>query len=368
MMAGSRAPVRVGATLAAAVLLAGSTVVSLAEPSPSTPGSDAAPNELPIALVVNTSDPASVAIAERYREARCIPDDRVVPVAFDPNEPIMDPKEFRRIKATVDGALDADVQFLALAWARPNRVACMSMAMAFADDYDLGYCAKGCRMTRPSPYFDADSRAPYTDFGLRPAFHVGAGTVEEAMALIDRGVAADGSRPRGTAYLVITPDKHRNVRADRFEDALDRIDNRVAGRIVRARGLINRQDVLFYFTGASRVHKLDSNRFVPGAAGDSLTSAGGNLIKAGQTTVLDWLSAGVTATYGTVVEPCNFREKFPAPEVFAHRYLNGETLIESYWKSVRAPGQGTFIGEPLARPWGAAAACHARPADPTNTG
>jgi hypothetical protein len=32
-------------------------------------------------------------------------------------------------------------------------------------------------------------------------------------------------------------------------------------------------------------------------------------------------------------------------------YLQGETLIEAYWKSVQMPGQGVFIGEPLARPF-----------------
>ena len=346
-------------------------LVALATSAGAAPGgaeTPAATPPLPIALVVNTDDPSSVRIAERYREARCIPDERVVSVAFDPTQPIMDPREFRRIKSAVDEALDGEVQFLALAWARPNRVACMSMAMAFADDYDLGYCAKGCRRTRPSPYFDSDSLVPYTDFGLRPTFHVGAASEKEALALIERGRRSDGSRPRGTAYLVITPDKHRNVRAAGFEAALGRIEDTVAGSIVRSRGIVDRRDVLFYFTGASRVHKLATNRFVAGAVGDSLTSAGGNLMQDKQTTVLDWLSAGVTGTYGTVVEPCNFREKFPAPEIFAHRYVNGETLIESYWKSVRAPGQGTFIGEPLARPWGAPAACDARSARVTDTG
>jgi hypothetical protein len=33
-------------------------------------------------------------------------------------------------------------------------------------------------------------------------------------------------------------------------------------------------------------------------------------------------------------------------------YLSGETLLESYWKSVAMPGQGLFIGDPLARPFG----------------
>ena len=32
-------------------------------------------------------------------------------------------------------------------------------------------------------------------------------------------------------------------------------------------------------------------------------------------------------------------------------YLRGESLIEAYWKSVAWPGEGLFIGEPLAAPW-----------------
>ena len=32
-------------------------------------------------------------------------------------------------------------------------------------------------------------------------------------------------------------------------------------------------------------------------------------------------------------------------------YLRGNSLIEAYWKSVAWPGQGIFIGEPLAKPF-----------------
>jgi len=32
-------------------------------------------------------------------------------------------------------------------------------------------------------------------------------------------------------------------------------------------------------------------------------------------------------------------------------YAKGESLIESYWKSVAWPGEGVFIGEPLAKPF-----------------
>jgi uncharacterized protein (TIGR03790 family) len=67
---------------------------------------------------------------------------------------------------------------------------------------------------------------------------------------------------------------------------------------------------------------------------------------------LRWLEAGATGSYGTVVEPCNFTQKFPHPGVLMAHYLDGDTLIEAYWKSVLMPGQGIFIGEPLARPFG----------------
>lgn len=70
-----------------------------------------------------------------------------------------------------------------------------------------------------------------------------------------------------------------------------------------------------------------------------------------QMSSLRWLEAGATASYGTVIEPCAFIAKFPDPQILLKHYLAGETLIESYWKSVLMPGQGVFIGEPLARPY-----------------
>jgi len=82
------------------------------------------------------------------------------------------------------------------------------------------------------------------------------------------------------------------------------------------------------------------------------------LIGGGQTTALEWLQAGATGSYGTAAEPCSFRAKFPDVGVVMSRYLGGETLIEAYWKSVLMPGQGVFVGEPLARPFGGARVTH----------
>ncbi len=66
---------------------------------------------------------------------------------------------------------------------------------------------------------------------------------------------------------------------------------------------------------------------------------------------LRWLEAGATGSYGTVTEPCNFPGKFPHPGLVMKWYFRGDTLIEAYWKSVAMPGEGLFIGEPLAAPY-----------------
>jgi len=49
---------------------------------------------------------------------------------------------------------------------------------------------------------------------------------------------------------------------------------------------------------------------MPGAIADHLTSSGGQLFNGAQMSVLDWIDAGITGTYGAVVEPCNFLQKF----------------------------------------------------------
>lgn len=108
---------------------------------------------------------------------------------------------------------------------------------------------------------------------------------------------------------------------------------------------------MFYFTGLKQVKYINSNQFIAGAAADHLTSTGGVLFGGSQMSILRWLDAGASASYGTVVEPCNFLSKFPNPGVLMSHYLNGNTLLEAYWKSVAMPGQGLFIGEPLASPY-----------------
>ncbi|HYQ72953.1 MAG TPA: TIGR03790 family protein, partial [Gammaproteobacteria bacterium] len=165
------------------------------------------------------------------------------------------------------------------------------------------------------------------------------------------GIEADASNPPGTAYLLSTTDKQRNTRA-RFYPGIRLLQSdRFRVEIIHTNQLQYRDDVMFYFTALARVPEIRTNRFLPGAIADHLTSAGGKLTGSRQMSSLRWLEAGATGSYGTVTEPCNFVQKFPRPNLVIDTYLNGETLLEAYWKSVEWPGQGVFIGEPLATPF-----------------
>jgi len=304
-----------------------------------------------LAIVVNEADPQSERIADYYQIKRGIPDENIIRVSLPVDKKSIGRKKFEQIYQQVKKNTPQHIQFYALAWSQPYKVACMSITSAFALGFDDAYCAKGCKATRPSAYFNSSTRKPYNDLGVRPTMLLAGSSLEQVRDMIDRGVEADATFPKGTAYLVSTSDKARNVRSQFYPLAASKLGKRINIRTEDTDALTDRKDVLFYFTGLKKVDMIDSNRFLDGAIADHLTSAGGVLFGGRQMSILRWLEAGATASYGTVVEPCAFPQKFPHPAVVIDRYTRGETLIEAYWKSVAWPGQGLFVGEPLAAPY-----------------
>ena len=304
-----------------------------------------------LAVIVNTRDPLSVSIGNYYAARRGISFQNVIKVGIPPDRPFLDPAEFGRIKALVDAQSPYYVQAYAITWVRPFRVDCMSITTAFAFGFDRAFCAEGCKRTRRSIYFNSNTSLPYTVLRVRPTMAIAATSLDRAKALIDRGIASDGTNPAGTAYLLSTSDRARNVRSKWYGNVEVLFHDRLRVRVLYQDSLRDENDVLFYFTGLPEVDGLQTLRFVPGAIGDHLTSGGGVLVGGSQMSALRWLEAGATASYGTVAEPCNMPQKFPRPEIAIAHYLRGETLLEAYWKSVEMPGQGIFVGEPLAAPF-----------------
>jgi uncharacterized protein (TIGR03790 family) len=308
------------------------------------------PEEL--AVVVNDQDPLSVQIGEYYLQARGIPLENLVHLSFAPGTDSINAQQFLKLRERLLENTPKSVQAYAITWAMPFKVACMSITSAITFGFDHNWCSKKlCASTQESPYYGYSGAQPYQDLGIRPTISLAAVTFKKAKALIDKGIAADGTVPKGTAYLLSTSDKHRNVRARDYVLTRYLMAGWIDTQIIRSDALKDRKDVLFYFTGKAHIEGLKSLRFHPGAIADHLTSMGGILNTQQQMSALRWLEAGASGSYGAVVEPCNRLEKFPEPRLLIEHYGQGGTLIESYWKSVQQPGEGIFIGEPLAAPF-----------------
>ncbi len=172
-----------------------------------------------------------------------------------------------------------------------------------------------------------------------------------AEATLARSVAADYSHPTQTVYLAKTTDGIRNVRFIEFDNSV--FENQVIGNDAVTR--INTDSTSFtnlfgLLTGLSN-YLLPTNGFEAGAVGDSLTSFGGYILESsGQTPALAFLEAGASGSYGTVVEPCNYTQKFPDPVDYFYQ-ARGFSLAEAYYQSLLNPFEGLFVGEPLAAPF-----------------
>jgi uncharacterized protein (TIGR03790 family) len=305
-----------------------------------------------LGVLFNLDDAASRQVALYYAEQRAIPRENVIGIHL-PDSKVMTPEVFSPIRTRVLDQLPAAVQSLALVWSRPYAVGCMSITSAFAAGYRAAFCQPGCVATPPNPLFNGDGWLPADTVGWWPAMLLPSADPALARALIERGKAADFSAPPGTLYLVRTADAARNVRAATYPDVALKLAHRL--RIEQTSTPMERDtpDVLGYFTGAREVAELPLIHFRAGALADHLTSTGGVLQGGNQMSALSWIVQGATATYGSVSEPCNILEKFPNVSVLFEHYTHGETALEAYWKSVAMPGQGLFIGEPLARPYAA---------------
>ncbi len=309
-----------------------------------------------LGVVINTDDPYSVQVGEYYIKARGIPEDQVLRLSL-PIKSALNPKEFDDFARRVDAFYGDRVQGLALVWRQPYGVECNAITGALALGYDPKLCSDTCGRSKASTYFTSASVAPWKDHHMRLSMLIAAKDADGAKALIDRGVRADGSlglrgAPPVNVHFVTTSDEVRSQRQVYFPPAGPVPLFGLNVHLDQTEALKQADRVLVYLTGRANVDWLETVHFVPGALADHLTSFGGVLDKPhGQMTVLSWIDAGATASYGTTSEPCSHLEKFPNPQALLLFYVQGASALEAYWKSVMWPQQGLFVGEPLAAPF-----------------
>lgn len=177
-------------------------------------------------------------------------------------------------------------------------------------------------------------------------------TVAEVLAMIDRSVAVEGTRPGGTFYFMNnTADPARNVRATQYNAVINAMT--VAGHsATQINGTlpIGRHDALGIMTGFSTGAIEDGDyTLLPGSFADHLTSYAATFDNGSQTKMSRWIAKGASATSGTVEEPCNSTAKFPHARIHS-LYADGMGLGEAFFRSHQGtPFQTLFLGDPLTR-------------------
>lgn len=318
-------------------------------------------------VIVNRSDPESLAIANEYRIRRGIPDENFLYLDLDfrQNGNKINFGQFQRLiqKPALDHIKKQQLEGIISTWVTtrnmPHAVGrnSISGAVFFNEDQrtvkspQLGPAG----FERSNEYFHG-LRAFFPPLpGKPPRFlhmMLDAGSLSATKEMIVRSAGADGTDPKGVVYLCdgTKPRDSRKITippAMRYLRALGISAVHRAG--THATGAVS--NVLGIYTGI-HVFAVQSVRFVPGALADHLTSLGGSIHDPKkQMLSSDWLAAGCSATYGTVFEPFNYPQKFPTAMLYVY-YGMGFSAVESYWMSVQWPQEGLFLGDPLTRPFG----------------
>ncbi len=328
---------------------------------------------LNVIVVVNQNSPQSVQLGNDYCERRGVPPQNLLrmtgwtggsinwtPAEFETN--LLNP-----LLATVASrGLTQQAQFVLLSMDIPYRVTddtgqnstTSALFYGFKTNTTAVDGIPSCSLPDNSSNSYAYSELPFSQ--VRPdtaatnsflAMMLTDTNLAGAETILARGVAADNSYPTQAVCLAKTSDAARNVRFVEFDNSI--FENQVVGDFA-----VNRMDtdstaftnLLGLQTGLANF-SLPTNAFVPGALGDSLTSFGGDILEnSGQTPALAFLEAGAAGSYGTVVEPCNYTQKFPDPVDYFYQ-TRGFSVAEACYQSVLNPFEGLLVGEPLAAPF-----------------
>lgn len=179
--------------------------------------------------------------------------------------------------------------------------------------------------------------------------------IDLAIERLRRTAAADGSRPAGTVWFMVSGDKDRTGPRRWAFSAAARVLNDLGVAAEISDGTLPPADatVIGAAIGAATFAWDDSGAtIVPGAWTDHLTSNGGRVYdRGGQTPLTHLLRHGAAGASGTVIEPFAIQAKFPDAWLHVHR-VRGLSLVEAVWRSVAAPYQLLVVGDPLSRPWG----------------
>jgi uncharacterized protein (TIGR03790 family) len=342
-----------------------------------------------VLVVANADAPGSVEIAQRYVTTRKVPADHLIQVRTVTTADITR-RDFeieiqRPVISWISGHSAQDrILYIVLTRGVPVRIVGTAGRDGTSASVDSELALAYRRMTGafipvngpvPNPYFASkpDSAKPFShvEQDIYLVTRLDGFTVEDAMALIDRGTA-----PSRDGRILLDEPKSGDVRSTWLDSAAQRLEARgLAGRVVHdttARGLIDQTDVLGYASWGSNDPALEKRQpgltFVPGALATMFLSADARTfveppagwtpgrthpqpyVGSTQSLIGDLVRAGVTGVSGQVSEP--YLDGATRPDILFPAYVSGFNLAESYYLAMPyLSWQSVIVGDPLCAPF-----------------
>jgi len=327
---------------------------------------------LNVVVVVNQHSTNSVELGNYYAQKRQVPPDNFLRIEWAGSRVAWSRSDFTAVlrdplvAMLAQRQLTNQVDYVVLSMDIPYRVTDTNGANSTTSALFYGFKSDGkglpglpsCSLPDASTntYCGSEGIFRATGTGALPDTYLvtmlTSSNLAEAKAIVDQGVAGDGTFPPQPAYLGKSNDRLRNIRYAGFDNAI--FNSRLLNRSSLLRTNVNGPENLGYISGyanGSAVFNTGQTRFAPGSMADDLTSFSGRLYEPNdQTTLLAFLQAGASGSYGTVVEPCAHLEKFASPQNYFYQ-ARGFALAECYYQSVGHPHQGLLVAEPLSAPY-----------------
>ncbi len=173
--------------------------------------------------------------------------------------------------------------------------------------------------------------------------------VDTVLKTIRRGKASDFLGKRSGFYLIKSDDVRSKCRDGQYAAVKQELAKRGYLATVTTNFPAGAKNVMGLMMGAETVDPSAIGSFAPGAMAEHLTSWSAEFQKR-QTKMTEWLTAGATASAGSVVEPYANPNKFPSARFFVH-YTTGCTMLEAFYQSIACPLQTLLLGDPMAKPY-----------------
>jgi uncharacterized protein (TIGR03790 family) len=328
-----------------------------------------------VLVVVNAESDDSIAVGNAYRDARGVPQRNVcrlsIPINLFQAEDVLTSDRFEKfivtpLKEFVARHPAADrLHYVVLCPDIPSRVTYTSPKTTRSLSAMLMELGTDTTRTRVNPFFRRPHAFEQVPGGDDPVGRLRLVTMlrgyerRDALDLVRRSVAADGTAPKGTYHFVASP----HVRG--FEKAVAWLGQREFAATLHAQGkpVTGATDVMAYLSGGSysglKPDDVASNTYRPGALVDMLESYGATWpnwrgIGYRRQLPVGWfIRCGATGVHGTTDEP--YSSAFPSSgnvEMLLANYTAGGNLAEAYWSAISMlRWQNAVFGDPLCAPY-----------------